>query len=113
MSDELSLRSIAQLAPLIESKQISPVELFDETLKRIHKLQPKLNSFITITEAEVAILRVEVALQSAGHGGRRRSGWNPSGGCVRQGMVPGTERTPAPADPGRNLSFPGVVHFLG
>jgi aspartyl-tRNA(Asn)/glutamyl-tRNA(Gln) amidotransferase subunit A len=52
MSDELSLRSIAQLAPLIESKQISPVELFDETLKRIHKLQPKLNSFITITEAE-------------------------------------------------------------
>ena len=52
MSDELSLRPIAQLAPLLESRQISPVELFDETLKRIHKLQPKLNSFITITEAE-------------------------------------------------------------
>src|ERR1039458_5771759 len=52
MTDELSLRPIAQLAPLLESRQISPVEPFDETLKRIHKLQPKLNSFITITEAE-------------------------------------------------------------
>jgi aspartyl-tRNA(Asn)/glutamyl-tRNA(Gln) amidotransferase subunit A len=52
MSDELSLRFIAQLAPLIESRQISPVELFDETMQRIQKLQPALNSFITITEAE-------------------------------------------------------------
>ncbi|MFZ3264459.1 MAG: amidase [Terriglobales bacterium] len=52
MSEELLFRPIAQLAPLIESKQISPVELFDEALNRIHKLQPKLNSFITITEAE-------------------------------------------------------------
>src|ERR1035438_8845851 len=52
MPDELSLRPIAQLAPLLESKQISPVELFVDVLKRIHKLQPKLNSYITITEAE-------------------------------------------------------------
>src|ERR1017187_3066141 len=52
MSDELSSRPITQLAPLLESRQISPVELFDDILKRIHKLQPKLNSFITITEAE-------------------------------------------------------------
>jgi len=52
MSDELALRPITQLAPLIESKQISPVELFDNTLKRIDQLQSKLNSFITITEAE-------------------------------------------------------------
>ncbi len=52
MSEELSLRPIAELAPLIRSKQISPVELFDDVLKRIHQLQPKLNSFITITEQE-------------------------------------------------------------
>src|ERR1039458_1139165 len=52
MPDELSLRPFTQLAPLIERRQISPVELFDETLKRIHKLQPKLSSFITITEVE-------------------------------------------------------------
>ena len=43
---------IVNQAPLIESKQISPVELFDDVLRRIHKLQPKLNSFITITEEE-------------------------------------------------------------
>jgi aspartyl-tRNA(Asn)/glutamyl-tRNA(Gln) amidotransferase subunit A len=52
MSEELSLRPITGLAPLIRSKQISPVELFDDVLKRIHKLQPKLNSFTTITEEE-------------------------------------------------------------
>src|ERR1039457_2972692 len=52
MSDELSLRPIAQVAPLLASRQISPVELFEDVLKRIHKLQPKRNSFITITEAE-------------------------------------------------------------
>ncbi len=52
MADELSLRPITELAPLIQSKQISPVELFDDALKRIHKFQPKLNSFITITEVE-------------------------------------------------------------
>ncbi len=52
MSDELSLRPIIVLAPLIQSKQISPVELFEDVLERIHKLQPTLNSFITITEAE-------------------------------------------------------------
>ena len=52
MSGELSLRPIIVLAPLIQSKQISPVELFEDVLERIHKLQPTLNSFITITEAE-------------------------------------------------------------
>src|ERR1039457_1735580 len=52
MSDELSLRPIAQVAPLLASKQISPVELLDDVLNRVHQLQPKLNSFITITEAD-------------------------------------------------------------
>jgi aspartyl-tRNA(Asn)/glutamyl-tRNA(Gln) amidotransferase subunit A len=52
MPEDLISRPITQLAPLIQSKQVSPVELFDEVLKRIHQLQPKLHSFITITEAE-------------------------------------------------------------
>ena len=52
MPEELLLRPITQLAPLIQSKQVSPVELFDEALERIRRLQPKLNSFITVTEAE-------------------------------------------------------------
>lgn len=52
MPEDLISRPITQLAPLIQSKQISPVELFDAALKRIHQFQPKLNSFITITEGE-------------------------------------------------------------
>jgi aspartyl-tRNA(Asn)/glutamyl-tRNA(Gln) amidotransferase subunit A len=52
MPDNLVSRPIYELAPLLQDKQISPVELFDETLKRIRNLQPSLNSFITITENE-------------------------------------------------------------
>jgi len=52
MKEELISRPISELAPLLRKRAISPVELFDATLKRIHQLQPKLNSFITITEKE-------------------------------------------------------------
>src|SRR5579864_1151178 len=52
MADELRFRSISELAPLLQKRSISPVELFDATLRNIHRLQPKLNSFITITEDE-------------------------------------------------------------
>jgi aspartyl-tRNA(Asn)/glutamyl-tRNA(Gln) amidotransferase subunit A len=52
MPEVLIARPIHELAPLLESKEISPVELFNEAIERIHELQPKLNSFITITEAE-------------------------------------------------------------
>ena len=52
MPEDLISRPIHQLAPLIRSKQISPVELFGDALQRIHQLQPKLNSFINITEEE-------------------------------------------------------------
>jgi len=50
MTEELISRPISELAPLLRKRAISPVELFDATLQRIHRLQPKLNSFITITE---------------------------------------------------------------
>src|SRR5271166_2431879 len=52
MSEVLISRPIHQLAPLLEKREISPVELFDEAIERIHQLQPKLNSFITITEED-------------------------------------------------------------
>jgi len=62
MPEDLISRPITELAPLLQSKQISPVELFDEVLNRIHQLQPKLNSFITVTEAEIrAAMRAIVA----------------------------------------------------
>ncbi|MGA2360030.1 MAG: amidase [Terriglobales bacterium] len=52
MPEALICRPIHQLAPLLARKEISPVELFNEAIERIHQLQPKLNSFITITEQE-------------------------------------------------------------
>ena len=52
MGEELIVRPISQLAPLLEKKLISPVELYHEALSRAHRLQPTLNSFITITEEE-------------------------------------------------------------
>ena len=52
MAEVLIARPIHELAPLLEKKEISPVELFNEAMERIHRLQPKLNSFITITEEE-------------------------------------------------------------
>jgi aspartyl-tRNA(Asn)/glutamyl-tRNA(Gln) amidotransferase subunit A len=60
--------TISRIAPLIRRKQISPVELTEFFLERIHRLQPKLNAFITITaglarkqarQAEREILRGE------------------------------------------------------
>ncbi len=41
--------TIARMAPLIRKKQISPVELTEFFLERIHRFQPKLNAFITVT----------------------------------------------------------------
>ena len=52
MPEVLISRPIHQLAPLLPKKEISPVELFNEAIERIHQLQPKLNSFITVTEEE-------------------------------------------------------------
>jgi len=52
MPEVLISRPIYQLAPLLQKKETSPVELFDAAVERIHQLQPKLNSFITITEEE-------------------------------------------------------------
>ena len=52
MPEALISRPIHQLAPLLEKKEISPVELLNEAIERIHRLQPKLNSYITITEEE-------------------------------------------------------------
>jgi len=52
MPEDLISRPLHQLAPLLQKKEISPVDLFNEAIERIQRLQPKLNSFITITEQE-------------------------------------------------------------
>ena len=52
MTDAITSRPISKLAPLLRKREISPVELLEATLQRVHQLQPKLNSFITITEEQ-------------------------------------------------------------
>lgn len=46
---ELAFLSIEQAAGLLRRKEISPVELVDACLARIERLNPALNSFITVT----------------------------------------------------------------
>ncbi|MFH1016573.1 MAG: amidase [Pseudomonadota bacterium] len=54
------LGSIQELAPLIRSGQISPVELTRGCLERIEKLDPSLNAFITIA-ADAALVQARAA----------------------------------------------------
>ena len=45
---ELLYETVAGLAPLIESRQVSPVELTEAYLERIEKLNVQLNAYITV-----------------------------------------------------------------
>jgi len=49
---ELSFTPAYQLAEMIRSKQLSPVELMEITLKRIKEINPKLNAYLTLAEDE-------------------------------------------------------------
>src|SRR6202047_4371022 len=54
------LETIAELAPRLRLKQVSPVELTGDCLDRIEKLNPALNAFITVT-AESALAEARTA----------------------------------------------------
>ncbi len=65
-SDELCFMSATALATAIRQKKISPVEIVDAIYARIHKMNPKLNAYCTLTEeaarlaakdAEAAVMR--------------------------------------------------------
>jgi aspartyl-tRNA(Asn)/glutamyl-tRNA(Gln) amidotransferase subunit A len=51
-SDELCFLSAGQLSRLIQNKEISPVEIVKAHLSRIERLEPTLNSFITLLSNE-------------------------------------------------------------
>lgn len=44
---DLAYLTATELGPMIRSKQVSPVELTDHLLKRINKMNPTLNAYIT------------------------------------------------------------------
>ena len=52
--------TIRELSPKIRNREISPVELTDDCLVRIEKLNPKLNTYIAVT-AESALDRARHA----------------------------------------------------
>ena len=59
--------SIAELAPRLRRKVVSPVELTRACLDRIEKLNPALNAFITVT-AETALAAARAAEIEMSHG---------------------------------------------
>ena len=56
-NDELT---ISKLAPLIRRRKVSPVELTNFLLKRIDRMQPFINAYITVT-SEIAISQAKQA----------------------------------------------------
>lgn len=55
-TQELLSLSIEKLAPLIERRQVSPLELTDLFLERIEKLNPKVNAYITVLNEQARTL---------------------------------------------------------
>jgi aspartyl-tRNA(Asn)/glutamyl-tRNA(Gln) amidotransferase subunit A len=51
-SDELCWLSATELAGLIRRRKVSPVEVIDDVLDRIARLNPQLNAFVTVTADE-------------------------------------------------------------
>lgn len=51
-SDELIFRPISELAPLIVSGQVSPVELTQQVLAQIERVEPTVNAYITVLADE-------------------------------------------------------------
>lgn len=46
--DDLCFAPASELVPLVQSKQLSPVELCETVLRRIEALEPKLNAFVAL-----------------------------------------------------------------
>jgi len=68
VTDDLLWRSALDLASLIRTKQVSPVEVADRVLARIEAVNPKLNAFCCVAaeaartaarEAEIAVMKGE------------------------------------------------------
>jgi len=67
MSEELLRQSIAQVAPLVRRRHVSPVELVSAALRRTEALNPRLNAFITVT-ADAALEEARAAEKEIARG---------------------------------------------
>ena len=57
---DLPFLTVGRLATLIESSEISPVEVTEAYLDRIRKINPLINAYITIADEQV-LLDAEIA----------------------------------------------------
>ncbi|QDY82685.1 amidase [Paenibacillus polymyxa] len=64
---ELTYATINELAFMIHAGEVSPVEITEQILHRIQRLNPKLNAFVTLT-AELAIEQAKQAEHDIMHG---------------------------------------------
>jgi Asp-tRNA(Asn)/Glu-tRNA(Gln) amidotransferase A subunit family amidase len=60
MADELEFLTIAEAARRIERKELSPVELTSELVRRAEALDPQINAYLSLT-AERALDRAKSA----------------------------------------------------
>ncbi|MDP9995706.1 aspartyl-tRNA(Asn)/glutamyl-tRNA(Gln) amidotransferase subunit A [Variovorax boronicumulans] len=59
--------SLTQVAELVKSKQVSPVELTDASLGRIDDLNPRLRAFISVYESAREVAKGAEIMMMAGH----------------------------------------------
>jgi len=86
--------TIAEAARLIETRALSPVELVENRLDRIARLDSRLHSFVRVladdarrearaAEAEIATGRYRGPMHGAALGGDQQLAWRPRA-CVRR-----------------------------
>lgn len=71
MSNELAQKSIGELAPLIQSKQVSPVELTEQVLANVDLYDGEINAYITVQKEQAleAAAQAEQEIQSGNYRG--------------------------------------------
>lgn len=71
MNNELAQKSIGELAPLIQSKQVSPVELTEQVLANIDLYDGEINAYIAVQKEQAleAAAQAEQEIQSGNYRG--------------------------------------------
>src|SRR5687768_11259854 len=46
---EIASMSLAEMAALVQSRKLTPLELTESYLRRIERLNPRLNAYVTVT----------------------------------------------------------------
>src|SRR5213080_4031764 len=66
MSEELTTKSATELAALIRSREVSPVEVIDAHLRRIEQINPSVNAVVTLADDAIDRARAsDIALSKS------------------------------------------------